>query len=140
MITNRRQVGDVGEYTLKERQVCEDTHIPEDTPILFLEIDVADASEFTDVLDIRGVEVGPFRVLRAESSSVPNAIAAFLLYLRERTDSIPHCYFSWAEGNPLVYLVRYVLFGHGDTAPVTREILRQVEPDPKRRPTIHVGG
>jgi hypothetical protein len=63
-------------------------------------------------------------------------IAAFLLYLREETSKTPNCYFGWTEGNPFVSVVRYILFGEEDTAPVTHEVLREAEPDLERRPNI----
>jgi hypothetical protein len=140
IVANRRQAGDEREYDLKEREQRKDNHILADVPILFLEVDVDDPSEFEDVLEVRGVEVGGHRVLRAQSSTVPNAIAAFLLHLRDTSNKEPHCYFGWAQGNPITYLFSYLLFGEGDTPPVTHEILREVEPDPEQRPIIHVGG
>jgi hypothetical protein len=140
IVAHRRRRGDEREYTAKEKEQREDNHIPADEPIIFLEVAVEDASEFEDVLEVKGVEVGRHKVLRAKSSVVPNAIAAFLLHLRDTTGKAPHCYFGWTEGNPIVYLFRFLLFGEGDTAPVTHEVLREAEPDAKRRPAIHVGG
>jgi hypothetical protein len=140
LVAHRRRTGSEKEYALKAEEQREDNHIPEDVPILFLEIAVEDASEFEDVLEVSGVEVGDHRVLRARSSVVPNAIAALLLHLRDTTGKTPHCYFGWTEGNPIVYLFRFLLFGEGDTAPVTHEVLREAEPDAKRRPAVHVGG
>jgi hypothetical protein len=140
IIANHLDTGDVREYFLKEKEVREDTHLPAGEPVLFFEVTVRDASEFADPLIVKGVKVDCYRVLRAESSAVPNAIAAFLLYLRDRTDRIPHAYFGWADGNPILYGLRYIVLGEGDTALVTRKILRQAEPDPERRPVLHIGG
>ncbi len=140
IVTNRREIGNVGEYRFKEHEKRIDNHIPATDPVLFYEIDLGDASEFTGGLKIRGVDIDGYKILRTESPAVPNAIAALLLNLRDTTGKIPHVYFGWSEGNPIMYLARYILFGEGDTAPVTREILRQAEPDPEMRPNVHVGG
>jgi len=140
IVTNRRETGDTAEYRFKEHEKRVDNHIPSSDPVIFYEIETGDASEFKGRLLIRGVDVNGYRILRTQAPAVPNAIAAFLLYLRDHTGRIPHVYFGWSEGNPIVYLARYILFGEGDTAPVTREILRQAEDDPEMRPNVHVGG
>ena len=140
IIANRRDQGNPIEYELKEKEKRVDNHIPFGDPILFLEVTPADASEFSGVLRVRGERVDGFKVLRTAAPAVPNAIAAFLLYLRNETGKLPHVYFGWSEGNPLSYLFKYVAFGEGDTAPITHEVLRQAEKNPDRRPTVHVGG
>ncbi len=140
IITNRVDTGTPEEYQLKEQEKRDDNHIPPDEPIIFFEVTPGDASEFSGVLRICGEKVDGYKVLRTESPAVPNAIAAFLLYLRNETGKLPHVYFGWSEGNPLSYLMKYIAFGEGDTAPVTHEVLRQAEKDPERRPVVHVGG
>ncbi len=140
LIAHRPEGGDEHEYARKVKEQREENHVPEDVPILFLEVDVKDPSEFQSVLEVSGVDVGGYQVLRAESSTVPNSIAALLLHLRNTAGKEPHCYFNWTEGNPLVSVFRYLLLGEGDTAPVVHEVLREAEPDPERRPAVHVGG
>ena len=139
IIANHPHRRDEAEYDEDARQARDVHHIPEDDPVLILEIYVRDASEFSADLNVEGVQVNDHRILRGESAAVPNAIAALLLYLRDRNDKPPHAYFHWGERNPFLYLIRYLLSGQGDVAPLTREILRQAEPDLARRPGIHAG-
>lgn len=140
IVANRQDRGDVDEYRLKEKEERWNNHIPPGEPVLFFEVRPGDASDFSGVLKIRGVQVGNFKILRTKSPAVPNAIAAFLLHVRNETGQIPHVYFGWTEGNPLTYVLKFIFFGEGDTAPVTHEILRQAEPERSRRPAVHVGG
>jgi hypothetical protein len=139
IIANRPDKGDAAEYEHKLREARDSHHLPPNARIIFLEVRPGDASEFSDELEVKGVRIAGHCVLRCSSPAIPNAIAALLLHCRDVTGRIPHAYFGWTEGNPITYLLKFLAFGEGDTAPVTREVLRQAEPDPVRRPRIHVG-
>ena len=133
----RTQIDDA--YLMKEREQRAESHIPAGDPVLFLEVNVIDASEFSTALDVHGVEDRGHRILRITSPAVPNAIAALLLYIRDVTDALPNVYFEWTEGNPVVNLIRFLFIGQGEVAPTTREVLRRAEPNRSRRPKVHVG-
>ena len=139
IIANRPDSGLPEEYAHKLREASDSHHLAPNEQVLFLEVRPGDVSEFSGRLHVEGIDIGGYRVLRCVSSAIPNAIAALLLYIRDETKQIPHAYFGWTEGNPVVYLLKFLALGEGDTAPVTREVLRQTEPNPLRRPRIHVG-
>jgi hypothetical protein len=137
IVPNHPDTRDEYEYRTEGAQVRADHQMPPDAPLLFFEVYIHDASDFTDRMRVCGTDVAGHRVLRADAVAIPNAIAAFMIYLRDETGLRPHAYFSWTEGNPVKYLIKYLFSGRGDVAPVTREILRQVEPDLQKRPAIH---
>ncbi len=125
------------DYENKEREAHRTHNI--DGSLIFLEVHLQDASEFTeDVLEVKGVLKDRFKVLICHSPAVPNAIAALLLHIRSKTKHRPHVYFGWTEGNPLMYVLKYIFWGEGETAPVTREVLRAAEQNPEKRPFVHV--
>ncbi|MFD6757860.1 APC family permease [Streptomyces roseolus] len=139
-IANEPDNRDAEEYRAKKDQIRADNDLPTTEDFVFIEVTVTDPSEFEAGLTVRGeVLHDRYRVLTVESSSVPNALAALLLHARDMTGVRPHVYFEWTEGNPFANFLRFFLFGQGEIAPVTREILREAESDRDRRPRVHVG-
>ncbi|WP_392964336.1 amino acid transporter [Streptomyces sp. LN245] len=139
-IANEPDKRDITEYREKIEQIRADHDLPPQEDFVFLEVTVGDPSEFESVMNVRGeVLHGRYRVITLESASIPNALAALLLYVRDTTGGIPHIYFEWTEGSPFTNFLRFFLFGQGEVAPVTREVLREAEPDRARRPRVHVG-
>jgi hypothetical protein len=139
IIANNPDTCDEEEYRRQAEEARMHHIIPAADDLIFLEIYVTDASNFTGTMKVEGIEIAGHRILRAEGVAVPNAIAALLLFLRNATGKRPHAYFDWTEGNPILFTIKYLLLGQGDVAPVTHEVLRVAEPDPNRRPAIHVG-
>jgi hypothetical protein len=139
LVANEPDNRDPAEYREKLWQVRNDHDLP-DEDIVFVEVTVSDPSEFETTLDVHGEIMNErYRVLTLQSPTVPNALAALLLHVRDETGKVPHIYFEWTEGNPLANLLRFLFFGVGEVAPVTREVLREAEPHRNRRPRVHVG-
>ncbi|PJN28098.1 amino acid transporter [Kitasatospora sp. CB02891] len=139
-IATKPATRDLAEYRDKVHQIRADNDIPVEDDLVFVEVTVLDPSDFEAELKVRGeVLHDRYRVLTLEHSSVPNALAAILLHVRDTTGQLPHIYFEWTEGSPFAQFLRFFLFGQGEVAPVTREVLREAEPDRARRPRVHVG-
>lgn len=107
--------------------------------VIFMEVIVDDSSDFETGLEVKGIMRHGFKILQVHSNNVPNTIAAVLLHIRDVTGLIPHIYFRWNEGNPIFNMIKFLFIGEGEIAPVTREVLREAEPDLTQRPWVHVG-
>ncbi|MDH2412973.1 amino acid transporter [Nocardioides sp. CER19] len=140
LVANEPGSRDVEEYRDKLRQITDDHDLADTSDLVFVEVTVKDYSDFEGALQVRGAVMhGHYRVLTLEAPSVPNALAALVLDLRNKTGVRPHIYFEWTEGSPVAQLLKFLLFGAGEVAPVTREVLRRAEPDRGRRPHLHAG-
>ncbi|RKR29964.1 amino acid transporter [Arthrobacter oryzae] len=126
-------------YRDKLTSAIEVSHLPVDYQALFLEVVVDDSSDFETALEVHGVTRHGFHILEVHGPVVANTIASVLLHIRDVTGLMPHIYFRWTEGNPVSNLLRFLAFGEGEIAPVTREVLREAEPDVTKRPWVHVG-
>ncbi|MEZ0076115.1 amino acid transporter [Planotetraspora sp. GP83] len=138
LIANEPDARDSAEYAEKDRETREYHHLPDDEPMIFLEVTLGDASEFESELLVKGETRHGYQVLSVRSPAVANTVAAILFHLRDVTGKRPHVYFHWAEGNPVGALLRYLVFGGGDVPPLTREVIRKAEPETGRRPQVHV--
>jgi len=128
----------LAEYVAKELDERRFSNIPNERNTLFLEVEVSDSSDFIEDLVVEGTFIFGFRALKVRSSSIPNAIAAVLLAIRDEYGVTPDIYFEWSEGNPISNMAKFLVTGGGEIAVVTREVLRQSEPNHKLRPRVHV--
>lgn len=115
------------------------SHLPIDSPAVFVEVKIGDFSDFAEDIVVRGLTRHGFPILEASATSVPTALAAIAMHVRDTTDIMPHIYFRWTEGSPVKNMLSFLFLGQGEIAPMTREVLREAEPNLQRRPWVHVG-
>ncbi len=86
LIANEPAGGSAQEYRDKIHQMRADHDLQDPGDVIFVEVTVTDPSDFETDLRVRGqVRHGQYRVLTMGSPSVPSALAAQLLHIRDRT-------------------------------------------------------
>ena len=116
---------------------------PPDAPSpegILLEVLPADPSDFEEPLVVKGeVVTGDATgspALRVTGTSVPTTLASVLLAVRDLTGVVPEILITRAEGNAVSNTLRFLVTGSGETASITREVLRRAEKDAARRPVV----
>ena len=138
LVARRPRTESAEALEIVDREIRQSHNLTNEEQIYFFEVERGDASEFTHTLNVTGGKVGRHTVLRARSPVVANSIAAMLLHLEKTTGKVPHGYFKWTEGNPILNMFQFIFLGEGDVAPLVHEVLRRAVRDASRRPFVHV--
>ena len=110
-----------------------------DVPIVFVEAELGDPSEFqhNPLMEIKEEE-GRFIIGVTRCASTAHVIATIALEL-SRVGEPPEIHFGWSDENPLAAAVGFFLFGEGNVPWRVRELIRKAEADPERRPEVIIG-
>jgi hypothetical protein len=127
------------ELAMKEEHIRRRHRLGPDVPVVFVEVQLGDPSEFYQLplLEIKE-ETGRFLVRISRATSVAHAIAAVGLEL-SKVGKPPEIHFGWSDERPLAANLNFVLFGEGNIPWMVRELIRRAEPEHDRQPRIVVG-
>jgi hypothetical protein len=124
----------------KEVQIRREHRIPRDLIIVFVEVQLADASDFVNEPTLRvSQEEGRYVVKITGASSVAHTLAALALEMA-KVGRPPEVHFGWTDDSPVSGTLGFLLFGEGNVPWLVRDLIRRAEPDDAKRPIIIVAG
>lgn len=117
----------------------EEHHLAPDIPLVFIEAQRGDVSEFyqSPMLEVTERE-GRITLRITGAASIAHVIAAVALEL-SKVGKPPEIHFGWSDETPLAANIGFVLFGEGNVPWMVRELIIKAEPDPARQPRVVVG-
>ncbi len=123
----------------KEEQIRKVHHLDAGVPIVFVEANLGDVSEFyqSPIIEVTEEE-GRFIVRVSNCASIAHTLASIALEL-SKSGTPPELHFGWSDENPLAMNLGFVLFGEGNVPLMVRRLIREAEPDPARQPRVIVG-
>ncbi|MBA4063207.1 MAG: amino acid transporter [Isosphaera sp.] len=124
----------------KEAQIRREHRIPRDLMMVFVEVELADASEFVNEPVLRITEEeGRYVMKITGAASVSHTLAAVALEMA-KVGRPPEIHFGWTDESPVSGTLGFLLFGEGNVPWMVRDLIRRAEPDETRRPLIIIAG
>jgi len=123
----------------KEASIRRRHRLSDDIPIVFIEAELGDPSEFqqSPLMEIRA-EGGRFIISVKRCVSVAHAIATIALEL-SRVGQPPEIHFGWSDESELAATLGFFLFGQGNVPWRVRDLINKAEPNPERHPRVIIG-
>ena len=127
------------ELDRKEASIRRRHRLSDDVPIVFIEAELGDPSEFqhSPLMEVKA-ENGRFIISVKRCASIAHAIATIALEL-SRVGKPPEIHFGWSDENQLAASIGFFLLGEGNVPWRVRDLIRKAEPDPKFHPKVIIG-
>ena len=123
----------------KEVQIRKEHRLGPEVPIVFIEANLGDTSDFYQTPVIEVVQDEGCFILRVQKcASVAHSIAALALEL-SKVGNPPEIHFGWSNENPMTANIGFLLFGEGNVPWMVRELIEDAEPNPERQPRVIIG-
>jgi hypothetical protein len=124
---------------VKEKHIRESHRLTPDVPVVFIEAELGDASDFYQkpLLEVRQ-EDGRFVIRATQCTSIPHVLAAAALEL-SKVGKPPEIHFGWSDESPVAANINFLLFGQGNVPWMVRDLIRKAEPDSGRQPRVILG-
>jgi hypothetical protein len=124
---------------VKEHEIRRVHRLGADVPIIIVEVDKGDPSDFMHAPALRIVEEEGREIVRiSHCASVAHVLAAIGLAFSD-VGTPPEIHFGWSEENPLAANLNFLLLGEGNVPWLVNSLLRKAQPDPARRPRVVIG-
>ena len=124
----------------KEAQIRREHRIPRDLIIVFVEVELTDASDFVNEPELRiNEEDGRYVLKITGAASIAHTLAALALEMA-KVGRPPEIHFGWTDDSPVSGTLGFLLFGEGNVPWLVRDLIQRAEPDDAKRPLIIIAG
>jgi len=123
----------------KENAIREQHRLPPEVPIVFVEAELGDPSNFghAPVMEVIETE-GKFIIRITRCVSIAHAVAAAALEL-SAVGKPPEIHFGWSDESPLAASFGFLLFGEGNVPWMVRALINKAQPSVEHQPRVVIG-